>query len=247
MSLETEQVGEVYVYGLVAADVDPPEGVPGVAGSAVERRDLGDGVVALVSEVDVEMLGAADDLLAHAAVLDGLAERTTVVPFAFGSFTDPEDDETAAALAAGYHRVAPRLDGAVQLTVTARYVEDAVLAELVEEDPEIAALRRRTAGSGPDELRNEKMRLGELVVQGLERKAEADARPILAALEGAAREVAVHERRSADDVIELAALVDRDGAAAFEDVAERLAEQRAGRIRIRLVGPQAPFDFVGEG
>ena len=247
MSLETEQVGEVYVYGLVAADVDPPEGVPGVAGAAVERRDLGDGVAALVSEVDVEMLGAAEDLLAHAAVLDGLAERATVVPFAFGSFTDPEDDDAAAALAEGYHRVAPRLEGAVQLMVTARYVEDAVLAELVEEDPEIAALRRRTAGSGPDELRNEKMRLGELVVQGLERKAEADARPILAALEGAAREVAVHERRSADDVIELAALVDRSASAAFERTAERLAEERAGRIRMRLVGPQAPYDFVDEG
>jgi hypothetical protein len=90
------------------------------------------------------------------------------------------------------------------------------------------------------------MRLGELVVQGLERKAEADARPILAALDGAAREVAVHERRSADDVIELAALVDRDRSEAFERTAERLAEQQAGRMRIRLVGPQAPYDFVGE-
>lgn len=247
MSRVTEQVGEVYVYGLVDAHVDPPEGVPGVAGAPVERCDLGDGVVALVSTIDADDLGAAEDLLAHAAVLDAIATQATVVPFAFGSFTDPADADAAGALVEAYHRVARRLDGAVQLTLTARYVEDAVLPELLDEDREIAGLRRRTAGSGPDELRAEKVRLGELVVHGLDRKAEEDARPILTALESAAREVVVHDRRSADDVIELAALVDRNGAAAFERAAERLAEQQAGRIRIRLVGPQAPFDFVGEG
>jgi hypothetical protein len=243
VSVAEARVGEVYLYGLVDAAVGPPEGVRGVADADVAVLPLDGGVAALISSVEPEDVGTADDLLAHAAVLDAVARRATVVPLVFGTFVDPADDTTAD-LAAAYRRLAPALEGAVQLTLTARYVQEAVLAELVGEVPDIAALRR--SGSARDASRAELLALGELVVEGLETKAEGDAAAIERALVPAARDVVVRDRRSADDVLELAALVDRDATDRFVGLAERIAEEQAGRMRIRLLGPQAPYDFVDE-
>ena len=239
----TEQRG-TYLYGLVRADeVALPAGLEGVGGRAVEVSPL-DGCAALVSaDVDRDAFGLPGDLLAHTRTLDEVARSQTVVPVAFGTFVDGDPD--AGSLGRTFTSVVDRVEGAVQLTLTVRYREDVVLGELVQEDRRIAALRRRTAGTPESLLRGERLRLGELVVQGLDRKAEADAERIVGALAPLTREIAVRGRRQADDVVELAALVDRDRAEAFEAVCDGVAAGFSGRARFRLIGPQAPYDFVG--
>jgi hypothetical protein len=46
-------------------------------------------------------------------------------------------------------------------------------------------------------------------------------------------------------VLDVALLVDDDRAGAFEAHLEELAEAVHDRIRLRLVGPVAAYDFVG--
>lgn len=238
-----------YVYGLMAAGSALPEPLDGVGGLPVEVVPL-DGFAAVVSPgVDRETFGVPDDLLAHTRVLDRLAERATVIPLAFGTFTpdDLQDQDDIAALAEAYEAAIEAVDGAVQFTLTVRYEQDVALTELVREDPAIARLREQTAGPRGEARQSEKLRLGELVVQGLERKAAADAARILDVLARIARGLVERERRQADEVVEVAALVDRDAEEVFEQRCDELAEAFAGRARFRLVGPQAPYDFVGRG
>lgn len=241
-----QSVVDVYVYGLMAPATEVPA-VSGVEGGAVETMDLG-GFAALVTrDVEAESFGVAGDLVAHTTVLDTVAATQDVVPLAFGTILPtPIDPATRSALQEAYDDVAGRLAGAVQCTLTVRYVEEAVLAELVTQDPRIARLRRETAGTGEYEARAEKLRLGQLVVEALDAKAQEDGAAIQARLEPVLRDAVPRERRQADDVIDLAMLVDRD---AMEDLAQRcdtLAEEFAGRARFRLLGPQAPYDFVRE-
>jgi hypothetical protein len=138
-----------------------------------------------------------------------------------------------------------RIGDAVQFTLRARFSQEDALAELVAEEPDIASLREAIAGSSEDETRTERIRLGELIVKGLQRKAAAEAPPIREALVPLAREVVERDPSQAEDVIELAALVERDHQEEFEQAAERLAREAAGRIMFRLLGPQAPYDFTG--
>jgi hypothetical protein len=56
--------------------------------------------------------------------------------------------------------------------------------------------------------------------------------------------VAPHTPAGPEDVIDAAFLVDRDKVADFEEVVEAVGEAAAGRIRFRLLGPLAPYDFV---
>jgi hypothetical protein len=48
-------------------------------------------------------------------------------------------------------------------------------------------------------------------------------------------------------VLDLALLVDADRAQEVEDHLEHLAAEATGRLRFRLAGPMAPYDFVGIG
>lgn len=239
----------LYVYGLVLPDTHVPDQQSGLGQGGVRLVGLGE-IAALTSEVpDAEVVGVPAEIRAYTAVLDGVAAERPVLPMRFGTAVlDKAAMEQAfpidrrGALAGDLHR----LDGLAQLTVRARYVQDAVLAELITEDAEVAELRTFLQGLPTHAAYHRRIRLGELVVQGFARKQAGDAAMILDELAAFAVETREHETGQVDDVIELALLVRRTELAKFEAVLEGLAARAHGRITFRLVGPQAPYDFVDE-
>lgn len=240
----------LYVYGLVLPSTSVPDRQPGLGRGRVHLVELGD-VAALTSEVpDTEVVGVPAEIRAYAAVLDGVAAERPVLPMRFGTAVlDEKALEQAfpidrrGALAGDLHR----LDGLAQLTVRARYVQDAVLAELITDDAEIAELRAFLHGLPAETAYHARIRLGELVVQGFARKRARDAAMILDRLTALAVEIREHENEQVDDVVEVAVLVRRTELAKFDAVLEELAADSDGRIIFRLVGPQAPYDFVDAG
>jgi hypothetical protein len=245
----TNQMPSQYVYGIVPSAFTVPPGLSGVKGNPVEAFVAGDFAAVVTPIEDAESLGTPEDLLAHSAVLDRIAAAGPVLPMVFGTVVPDADVLTDQVLpsmqdiyAAGLHRVRD----AAQFTVRARYVRDVALAEIVSENPEVARLREATAGQSEDASHFDRIRLGELVVKDLRRKASGDSTAIVNALAPLARETVTREASQADDVVELAALVDRDSQERFEQEVENLAKKSAGRITFRLLGPQAPYDFVGE-
>jgi hypothetical protein len=180
-------------------------------------------------------------------VVDALAAAGTVVPAQFGSvladrtsvvedFLTPNAERFAGLLA--------DLAGRAQFTLRATYNEHAVLAEVVAEHPEIAALRQRTRDLPEDAAYGDRVRLGELVARAMEAKSDDDGRVILDAV---LPHVAAHHVRpgaGVDHLLDVAFLVDEDRREEFEDTLEALAEAMHERARLRLLGPQAPYDFV---
>jgi hypothetical protein len=49
-----------------------------------------------------------------------------------------------------------------------------------------------------------------------------------------------------EDVINAAFLVERERIQEFEDAVENVGRDLDGRVRLRLLGPLAPYDFVPE-
>lgn len=239
----------LYVYGLVLAESDVPEDLEGVGGERVRVVDIGD-VAALVSEVPGgEVVGLPAEVRAHANVLDTVAATIPVLPMRFGTAV-PDVDAIEEAVPAdrleGYADDLRNLADAVQFTVRAQYVEETVLGELVSEEPEIRELRESTRDLPEDATYYARVRLGELVVKGFERKREADAAQLMEAITPFTLDLRRRETGQVEDVLEAAALVGRTNQTAFEDALDALAARTAGRIAFRLVGPQAPYDFVTE-
>lgn len=244
MTASGTAVGQAYVYGILAAGVPVPVGLSGVGEAPVETLPAG-ALQLVVGLIDPARFGLAADLLAHSTVVDRISLESDIVPMAVGTFIPvPLDTAAVERLTAADRRVRTGIAGAVQYSLAVRYREEVALAELVGEDREIARLRDRTRrgqASYADQLR-----LGELVVAGLERKARSDAERILPAL-GPVRAVRRRKRSGPESVVELAVLVDRGAIGAYEHAVDALAAQQADRMRFRLLGPQAPYDFVSGG
>ena len=253
MTVRTEEgpvVGthDLYLYGLVLGEARLPSGLTGIAGEPVRYEPLGS-LRAVVSDAPSDReVGLPDDVRDHARVLDAVAGAVPVLPVRFGTLATADGlEEAVPADRQDRHAADLRaLEGAVQLTVSARYREEAVLAELVAEDAEIRHLRERTRGRDEMATYDERIRLGELVVAGFDARRPGDAAMLARTVAPFARATSDHEVTRTGDVAELALLVRREDVEPLEDALETLAAQVADRMVVRLVGPQAAYDFAEE-
>lgn len=238
----------ILVYGVLPAGTAAPDGLAGLDDEPV-RLVTGGQVAAAVADLRLERPpGRRKELLAYHAVVDALAETGPVAPIRFGSVLTDEDavvHDLLLAQEAELARLLEDLRGRRQFNLRASYVEEVVLAELVAEHPEIHALRERTKDLPEEASYRDRVRLGELVSRGLAARAEDDAAMLLDAVLPLAVGHAVRGRPGGRDVLDVALLVDDDRARELEEHLEALAEAVHERIRLRLVGPVAAYDFVG--
>ena len=144
---------------------------------------------------------------------------------------------------------APRVVAAIltrnrlELRVSANYREDAILAEIVRENPTVARLREAAKlGRTAQPLLVE---LGELVAAELQARTARDARMILGRLRSLALYQELDEEPIEHQVLRGSFLVERKRVSAFDGAMEDLASGQAGRIDFKYVGPLPPHSFVG--
>lgn len=236
----------VYCYGVVAATADEPASV-GVAEAHVELVRCQD-LAALTSGVESTRVRARRrDLLRHSEVLAQAVERTTVLPFRFGTvfasgdaliddFLAPRHDELV--------RLLRQFEDCVELNVKAFYREDVVLAEIVEQDPRVARLREATQSAPPAATYPLRVELGERVAGALGRRTRHDADELLRVLRPLALEGEIDPQPLEHQVLRASFLVARKRLRAFDKAMDELARKHAPRIQFKYIGPLAPHSFV---
>ena len=121
-----------------------------------------------MSDVDLDQpLGRPEDLLTHEELLDTSAAEVPVLPLRFGSVAASDEVVAAELLAPRHDEFASalrRLDGHAEYVVRGRYDKDAVLREVLTENPRAAQLCDQIQGTSPDSLRDLRMELAEIVV-----------------------------------------------------------------------------------
>jgi len=241
--------GGYYVYAVVQpAPNRVPAGLTGVHGGPVLLVGI-ETVAAAVGRIPLDRSpGRRAELMAHSKVVDALAECGAVVPIQFGSVMADEEGILEQLLVPNEEFFLALLDelaGRAQYNLKASYLEDVVLAEVIAEDGEIRQLREYTRTLADDEGHGERLRLGQLVAHALEHKREFDAAVLLRAITPYVAAQAPRTSHGVDHLLDVAFLVNDEVRAAFEEQLEGLAEAVHERIRLRLVGPLAPYDFVG--
>src|SRR5947209_7783890 len=212
----------------MAADM-PGVGDPPGQVEVVRSGDL----AALVSEVDLSRpLGSPEDLSAHKEVLDGSAVGAPVLPVRFGAVVASEDavkdellephhDEFAAALR--------ELDGRAEYMVRARYVEQAILKEVLSENREAARLQEEIRGGDEDATRDARIQLGEIISEAITAKREKDTQALLDAMADKCVTSAVREPSHELDAANVAFLMDTSREKDIEQVIDDLADNWDGR------------------
>ncbi|MEU8250250.1 GvpL/GvpF family gas vesicle protein [Nonomuraea sp. NPDC048916] len=238
-----------YVYGIVPGDVEVTPGTQGVGDppgqvELLTYREIG----ALVSDVRVDRpLGRPKDLQRHAELLDDTAAEVPVLPLRFGAvLTSPE--AVVEELLTPYHDefrdALEELEGRAEYVVKARYVERAILLEVLNANKEAARLRKEIHGRPEELTRNARMRLGEIIEQMIAAKRELDTDTLLDEVEHLCEAVAIREPTHERDAAHVALLMESSRQAELEQVLDELAGEWAGRVELRLLGPLAPYDFV---
>jgi hypothetical protein len=238
-----------YVYGIVPADVELAADVRGV-GDPPGRVQLvrHGGLGALVSEVDLTgKLGTPADLRAHAQVLDGAVVEVPVLPLRFGAVMATEDAVAGELLAVYQEAFAAALkdvEGRAQYVVKGRYVEQAVLAEALAEIPEAARLGKQIRGKDPNATRHARIRLGQLINNAIIAKRNADTRALGDVVAPHCVASVAREPTHELDAVNVALLAETSRQDDLERALSDLASAWEGRIELRLLGPQAPYDFT---
>jgi hypothetical protein len=246
---EPGQSSGSYVYGILPADIE----------LAADRTGVGDppgtvylvraeNVAALVSKVDLARpLGTPQDLALHKDILDASAAGVPVLPLRFGAVLATDDavaDELLAPHGDEFARALRDLDGRVEYVVHGRYAENAILAEVLAENPEATQLAEQIRGADPDATRDARIRLGELISNAVTAKREEDTRALGDMMAGRCSATAVREPTHEMDAINVAFLVDENQEKNLDQVVADLSETWAGRFELRLLGPMAAYDFV---
>lgn len=240
-----------YIYGIYPDDIQLSEDARGVGDPPAEVRLVSHrSIAALVSNVRTDRpLGRPEDLMAHQRLLDASSAETPVLPIRFGAVVtdeqavidellEPHHDEFVAAL--------KELEGRAEYVVKARYVEDAIMSEILDEDPDAASLREqiKAAGDEEDATRPLRMQLGELINQAIEAKREADTRKVGDAVASHCVASSVRPPSHEQDAANVALLVETGKQDDLERAVEQLSREWRGRVDVRLLGPMAPYDFV---
>jgi gas vesicle protein GvpL/GvpF len=244
-----EQKG-IYVYGILPADVELADEMPGVGDPPSQIRVVrSNGLAALVSEVDLSReLGSPDDLMAHKDILDASAAELPVLPLRFGAVLTSEDAVAEELLDANHDEFADaldELDGQAQFVVKGRYVEDVILDEILSQSKQAARLAEKIQGKNSDATRDARIQLGEMINEAVAAKREKDTRALGEAMNGHCVASVVRDPTHELDAVHVAFLVDSDEESDMEAVLEDLAGTWDGRIEMRLLGPMAAYDFVG--
>jgi hypothetical protein len=239
-----------FLYAVVPARPDRvPADLVGIDDAPLELVVHGE-VAAVVGQLQLDRPpGRRADLMAYSRVLDALADLGPVVPVRFGSVLPDTDSIVEAVLApdaALYGDLLEQLEGRRQYTVRAAYRDQVALAEVVRADPRVAELRERTRELPEDAAYADRVRLGELVARAMEDKVADDAAILADSIVPFTAAHRVTLGSGEESLATVAVLVDDDRREEFEQHLEALAEAVHERIRLQLVGPSAPYDFVGD-
>ncbi|RZT86882.1 gas vesicle protein GvpL/GvpF [Pseudonocardia sediminis] len=251
MSKGTKTRTATYVYAVVAADVDIPEGLEPVGEEPGELEVLDHRrLAAVVSDVPVDKpLGRRRDLMAHERVVNAIAEEMTVLPMRFGGVVENDQaviDELLEENHDYFVWALEQLEGCVQFVLHGRYDQDQLLGAMLQGDAEMAQLSESIRGQDPDATYYDRIKLGERIASELERLRGVDADAAQDRISPFAVAVVVKEAGGEDGAVNLSALVRRDHRSEFEQAVDALGDEWGDRVALRLIGPVAPFDFLPE-
>lgn len=240
----------VYVYGILPGDIELEPGTTGVGDPPGEVRVVRHGdLAALVSDVDLDKpLGRPDDLYAHEDLLDTSAAGAPVLPMRFGAVVASDEAVTEELLGAHHDEFSEalqQLEGHAQYVVKGRYVEDAVLREVLDENPQAGELRDQMKDADEEATRDLRMQLGEIVSDAIDAKREQDTRALSDTVSDHVEASVARSPTDDMEAVHVAFLVELDSADALQQAVDELARDWDGRIELRLLGPMAAYDFVG--
>jgi hypothetical protein len=239
-----------YLYGVVEASNQKSWGALGL-----EKQEVGAipfrEIAAVANPWASEVVPATpENCMAHERVLSDVIKTETVLPFEFGTIA-PDIEAVNKLLQRNYsrfRRALVKLNGAVEVNVTAVWHDmKAVFEEVVKTHPMIATYKREIQSKPYEQTYQDRLRIGQIVAEALETKRQLEGGKLYSALKrGALRACqACMGRPLGDNVVFTGAfLVRRDAYSGVEQRLLELGTRHDGRVDFKYTDPLPPYHFV---
>ena len=241
-----------YIYGVIASGEAMSFGPIGIGGRGdevctVPYRDLA-AVVSDCPPVDYKAIKDKErivrDLAAHQAVIEEVMQRFTVLPMKFGTM-GKDEGEVETFLRQGYFALKEAhaaIEGKVEVEVVATWDLPSVFQEISAEEP-IAKLKAKIEGMSRLRSTPDRIKVGKMVYESLNRRRENYQQEVLSALAGCALDLQRNSLMNDEMVMNVAFLLDKGQQDEFDRRLDELDEKLDGRLNFRRIGPLPPYSF----
>jgi hypothetical protein len=209
------------------------------------------GLAVVVSDSPVKQYESTrNNMMAHEKVLEAVMREFTSLPVRFGTVTDPASplqdiQRLLSSRFEEFQNLLADMEGKVELGLKAFWRDEkAIFEEIVAENMDIRRLRDSLSGKSPAAAHFERIRLGEIVKEALNRKRAKEAAKILPPLRRFAHSVRENEVLADRMVVNAAFLVDKVRERELDQAVSELDEQLGQRVALKYVGPAPPYNFV---
>jgi len=209
------------------------------------------GLAAVVSNSLVTQYESTrQNMVTHEKVLETVMKEFTLLPVRFGTVTDstsPMQDiqKLLSSRFNEFQKLLGDMGGKVELGLKAFWRDEkTIFEEVVTENTDIRRLRNSLAGKSPEATHFDRIRLGEMVKEALNRKRAREATRILQPLRRVAHSVRENEALGDRMVVNAAFLVNKSKEPEFDQVVSKLDEQLSERLVLKYIGLAPPYNFV---
>ena len=237
-----------YIYCIIGTKEKKSFGPLGIGGRGDELyticfNDIG----AVVSNSPIIKYSVSrENMLPHEKAIEEVMKEHTVLPVRF--CTIAENEEKIKRILEKEHSkfkgLLNTMKGKKELGLKAMFKEDVIYKDILERYEDIKVFKEKVAALPPDKTYYQRVELGKMVEQALEKEKERYKKEILDALRPLAETIKVNNAYGERMIINAAFLVNEDREAEFDQKVNELDVRCGERVKFKYVGTVPPFNFV---
>jgi hypothetical protein len=237
-----------YIYCIINSGQPRSFGPLGIGGRGDQLHTICfNGIAALVSNAPIGKYRVSrDNSLAHEKAIEMVMAEYTVLPVRFATIA--EDEERVKRILEKEHdRLKDLLDGIknkTELGLKAIFEEGVIYKDILEKYEDIRLLKEKIAAIAPEKSHYQRMKIGKMVQDALQRERQIVKDDIINTLSPLAVEVKTNDTYGELMIINAAFFVEKEKEADFDQQVQQFGDKYSDMVTFKYVGPLPPFNFV---
>lgn len=237
-----------YIYCIAESNQSRSFGSLGIGarGDEVYTVCFGE-IAAVVSNAPIKRYTVSrENVLAHEKAIEQVMAECPVLPVRFATVAEDED-KVKRILEKEHRRFKELLDdirGKNELSLKAIFKEDAVYKDILEKYEDIRLLKGKIAALPPEKTHYERMKIGKMVEEALQKERQIVKEDIVDCLSPLATAAKTNDTYGELMIVNAAFLVEKEKEPEFDRQVRKLEDKYGEKVRFHYVGTLPPFNFV---
>ncbi|MEJ2704045.1 MAG: GvpL/GvpF family gas vesicle protein [Sedimentisphaerales bacterium] len=246
--METALKEGKYIYCIIDSDQPQSFGPLGIGGRGDDLYTICfDDISAVVSDAPIKKYRVSrENSLTHERAIETAMTGHAALPVRFATVAE-DRDKVKRILEREHDKFAEMLSNVkdkTELGLKAVFKEKVVYEDILEKYGNIRLLKERLATLSPETSHCQRVQVGRMVEEALQREKQTIETEILDTLKPLAAEVKTNETYGELMIINAAFFVEKKNELDFDRQVQRLDERYGEKVTFKYVGPLPPFNFV---